>query len=98
MPSCGGQPQSGSGQANTRLRIDPWALAADPATNTIYVTIANQNGLDPVNRVLEISGITNKTVARAQAGDSPEAIAVNPVTDTVYAGDFDAQTITVLHG
>src|SRR5487761_546807 len=36
------------------------------ATNTIYVTIANQNGPDPVNLVLKISGTTNKTVARAQ--------------------------------
>lgn len=68
------------------------------ATNTIYVTIANQNGPDPVNLVLKISGTTNKTVARAQAGDSPETIAVNPVTDTVYAGDFDARTIAVLQG
>jgi YVTN family beta-propeller protein len=90
--------QTGTETASIGPRAGPQGIAVDPGTNTFYVAIANQNGPHPINRVLEFSGATDTVVAAAPAGDTPGSIALNPDTGTVYAGDFDSDTVAVITG
>jgi len=64
-------------------------LAADPATNTVYVTTGN-------NAVSVINGATNQVTATIPLSAAPGAIATNPATNTVYVGTGNA--VSVING
>jgi YVTN family beta-propeller protein len=68
-------------------------IAVDPATNRIYV------GVDP-GSVAVISGATDAVTDTVTSGASfPEAVALNPVTDTVYAAfGFTSRVVLVISG
>jgi YVTN family beta-propeller protein len=68
---------------------DPFCVAVDPSTDTVYVT--NYSG----NTVSAIDGATNTvtvTVGGAPAGDG-----VDPSTDTVYVANADSNTVSVIN-
>ena len=69
----------------------PTAIAADPATNQVYVA-----NLGSAN-VTIINGATNATTTVA-AGTRPTAIAVNPVTNQIYAANSTSNNVTVIDG
>ena len=64
-------------------------LAADPATDTVYVTTGN-------NAVSVINGATNQVTATIPLAAAPGAIAADPATNTVYVGTGNA--VSVING
>lgn len=64
-------------------------IAVDPATDTVYVGVRQSSSSGPIDSVAVISGSSDTvtgTIAAVPPGCGfPLAIAVNPVTDTVYA-------------
>ncbi len=61
----------------------------NPVTNTIYV--ADQTS----GTVSVIDGSTNSVVASPTVGSNPDAVAVNTVTNMVYAANFDSNGVSV---
>jgi len=72
-----------------RASFPGWA-AADPKTNTIYVTNA------VAHTVAVISGQTNTVTATIPVGRFPQGAAVNPKTNTIYVTRGDA--VSVING
>src|SRR5436190_1975931 len=70
----------------------PQGVAADPKTNTIYVT----NDYD--NTVSVSSGRTNTVTTTTPVGNSPEEVAVNPKTNTIYVTNLLSHTVSVISG
>ncbi len=68
----------------------PFAVAVNPATNTIYVV---NNG---PNTVTVIDGATN-TTRTVTVGRTPVAISVNPVTNEAYVANSGDGTVTVIN-
>lgn len=79
----------------------PLAAVVNPATNKIYVV--NECGLDPncgeqsPSTVTVIDGVSHAT-KRITAGVYASAIAVNPVTNKIYALNTGSGTVTVIDG
>ncbi len=64
-------------------------MAVNPATNKVYVINAG------LSMLTVIDGVTNNT-ATVNTGPTPSALAINPVTDTIYVG-YNAG-VTVIDG
>jgi YVTN family beta-propeller protein len=85
-----------SGRTNTVTATVPvgsgplW-IAANPRTNTIYVT-------HPGGTVAVISGRTNTVTATVPVGRFPDKVAVNPRTNTIYVTNTDSGTVSVING
>ena len=79
----------------------PAAVAVNPVTDQVY--IANYGNGSGINfpgsgiTVTVIDGATNAT-STVSAGTSPQAMAVNPVTDKVYVVNTGSGTVTVIDG
>jgi YVTN family beta-propeller protein len=65
-------------------------IAVDPLTNMIYVTTGSS--------VSVINGATNTVIATVAAGTSPLGVAVNPVTNTIYAVNNSSPSVSVING
>jgi len=78
--------------ATIRVGSDPDGVAADPKTNTVYVT--NISG----NTVSVISGRTNTETATVRVGLFPAKVAVDPKTNTIDVTTFNANTVLVING
>jgi len=78
------------GQSLVQTGSQPFAVAVNPATNTIYVV---NNG---PNTVTVIDGATNAT-RTVIVGTTPVAISVNPVTNEAYVADSGDGTVTVIN-
>ena len=89
------------------MNFNPFALAVNPATNTIYAT--NELSLTgrPGNTVSVIDGATcdaanttgcAKTPATVTVGKAPAGVAVDQATDTVYAANSGSGTVSVING
>src|SRR5713226_428917 len=70
----------------------PVGVAADPRTNSIYVT----NNFD--NTVSVISGRTKTVTATIPVGINPFRVAANPKTNTIYVTNTDSGTVSVING
>jgi len=72
-------------------------VAVDSSTDTAYVTAltASQTQSDSVYAV---DLTTGTVIATIPVGRQPRAIAVNPVTDTVYAANWRDATVSVISG
>jgi YVTN family beta-propeller protein len=68
----------------------PYGVAADPVTNTVYVTNYSDN------TVSVICGRTNKVTATVPVGPGPYEVAANPVTNTVYVTNSGNDTVSVI--
>jgi YVTN family beta-propeller protein len=104
--TCNAVRHSGCGQTHPTVTVgrDPFALAVDQATGTVYV--ANSGG----NTVSVINARTCNAVRHSGCGQTPPAIAVGPeplgiavnqITDTVYVtslGNFTGKTVSVING
>ena len=76
--------------ATIHVAPEPFGVAVNLATNTIYVTNGNQNTVSVIN------GQTNKITATFPGGGSPDVAAVNPRTDTLYVTNLPGGTVSVI--
>ena len=66
-------------------------IAADPRTDTLYVSGASHAGIVSV-----INGRTRKVTATVKVGNNPLGIAVDPSASTVYVANEMDGTVSVL--
>jgi YVTN family beta-propeller protein len=83
-----------SGRTNTAVAAipagnDPFKVAVNPLTTTIYATDA------AVGTVPVINGRTGTVLARVRVGLFPRAVAVNPLTNTIYLANDGDSTVPV---
>ena len=69
---------------------DPWGVAVNPSTNTVYVTNFNDN------TVSVIDGSNNTVRATVSVGGYPWGVAVNPSTNTVYVANAGSNSVSVI--
>lgn len=72
---------------------NPTSIAVDSATRTAYVTCT---GTSP--DVYVIDEATNTVTATIPVGAYPQAVTVNPNTDTIYTANKTAGTVSVIDG
>jgi YVTN family beta-propeller protein len=112
--TCNAMVQSGCGQTPPEITVgrQPFGIALDPLTDTVYVTDLGSN--DEGDTVSVIDGATcngeihsgcGQTPPEVTVGSGPFGIAVNSTTDTVYVADSgqifttaDGHTISVING
>lgn len=70
----------------------PRGLAANPATNRIYV--ANENG----DSVSVIDGGSDTVIATVPVGDLPSGVAVNPDTNRIHVTSLSEDKVYVING
>lgn len=89
------------------LSFNPYGVAVDQATDTVYASNLFDTNGNPGNTVSVIDGATcNATVTAgcgntpptATVGSSPAGIAVNQATDTVYVANTNDNTLSVIDG
>lgn len=85
-------PESVSVTATIPVDGVPYGLAANTATNAIYATLRESNG------VAVADGKNNVVVATVPVGRKPYSVAVNPVTNRIYVGNQEDATISVIDG
>jgi DNA-binding beta-propeller fold protein YncE len=105
--TCDAATTSGCGQtpATVKAGFNPFGVAVDQATDTIYTAnIANGEG---PGRVSVINGaICNgtdhtgcaQTPATAPAGYGAIAVAIDPATDTIYIANIQDTSVSVING
>jgi YVTN family beta-propeller protein len=79
--------------ATIAVAADPYAMAVDPVTGTVYVTSVNGFAGGSVSVIDEATGTVTATIA---VGAEPEAVAVDPTTGTVYVASDDASSLSVI--
>jgi YVTN family beta-propeller protein len=112
--TCDAEDTSGCGQvpATVAAGDNPFGIALDPITDTVYVTDLGSS--DQGDTVSVIDGATCNALVRSGCGDPPATvtvgsgpfgIAVNPTTDTVYVANTgqlfvtaDGHTVSVIDG
>jgi YVTN family beta-propeller protein len=112
--TCNAVVQSGCGQTPPEVTVDrqPFGIALDPVTDTVYVTELGSN--DEGDTVSVIDGATcnaevpsgcGQTPPEVTVGSGPFDIAVNSTTDTVYVSNSgqllttaDGHTVSVING
>ena len=77
--------------ATIPVRADPYGVAVDPTTHTVYVT--NSTGT-----VTVINGATRTVTATIAVGAFPLGVAVDPTTHTVYVTNKNNATVSVING
>ena len=73
-------------------RPDPWGVAVDPGTHTVYVT-----NLDD-DTVSVIDASTRTVTATVPVGKDPNGVAVDPGTHTVYVANDGDNAVSVIDG
>ena len=97
-----------------KVGSSPNAIGVNPSTNTIYVANSDSNTISVINalsnigkkkviynsgsNIIVINATTNKTDKDIKVGSSPNAIGVNPSTNTIYVANSDSNTISVIDG
>jgi YVTN family beta-propeller protein len=69
---------------------EPFGVAADPKTGTIYVA------QDYANAVAVINGRTNTVTATIPVGSRPLGVAWDPRTSAIYVANTASSTVSVL--
>ena len=79
----------------------PFNPAVDPANHTVYVTNAADNTVSMINITRCQAGATagcTKTPPTAPVGKFPNPVTVDPTTDTIYVGNGNDATVSVIDG
>ena len=88
--------------ATVPVGIGAYYLAANPATNTLYV--ADYCGTDPAcaptspGMVTVVNGATNTVTATITVGSHPGFLVVNPATNKIYVTNRASSTVSVIDG
>jgi DNA-binding beta-propeller fold protein YncE len=101
--TCNSGESSGCGQtpAKTTAGDRAFAVAVNPATETIYVANRNDNTVSVIDgRSCNGSYTTGcgETWATVAVGASPQALAVNTATNTIYVTNTNDNTVSVIDG
>jgi DNA-binding beta-propeller fold protein YncE len=105
--TCDSTDHTGCGQAPATVNagFNPWGIAVDPATDTIYT--ANIADGEHPGTVSVINGATcngtnhtgcGQTPATVQAGFGAIGIAIDPAADMVYAANVEDTSVSVING
>ena len=100
--TCNGKVTSGCGQKPATVRVGsfPFGVAVDSARDTVYVTNANDNTVSVVNsatcNATSRSGCGRKPPT-VKVGSFPLPVAVNELTSTVYVGNANSNTVSVIN-
>jgi DNA-binding beta-propeller fold protein YncE len=105
--TCNGEDHSGCGHiaATATVGPDPYGVAVDDATNSVYVA-NNNNGDGPGTLSVIDSATCNGTHTAGCVGNqpseaigrSPILVAVDPLTDSVYVSDYSSADVAVVDG
>jgi len=112
--TCNAEVQSGCGQTPAEVNVgsNPFGVALDPVSDTVYVTnLGPKDKGDTVSVIdaatcnAEVRSGCGKTPAEVTVGSGPFGIAVNATTDTVYVANTgqlfttaDGHTVSVING
>jgi DNA-binding beta-propeller fold protein YncE len=105
--TCNGKDHSGCSHlvATVKVGLDPYGIAVDQATQTVYV--ANNTDGDTPGTVSVINGATcngsdttgcKGTMPTVVVGRSPLLVAVNTRTDRIYVSDYSSAAVSVING
>jgi DNA-binding beta-propeller fold protein YncE len=105
--TCDAADTSGCGQvpATVNAGFNPWGIAVDQATDTVYT--ANIADGEHPGAVSVINGATcngtnhtgcGQAPATAQAGFGSVGIAIDPATNMVYVANVEDTSVTVING
>jgi YVTN family beta-propeller protein len=98
LPGVPAAVASGGATPYTTLSVavgsDPYGVAVDETTNTIYATNAGSGS----NSVSVIDGYSNTVAATVAVGTAPYAVAVNEITGNAYVANFLSDNVSVING
>jgi DNA-binding beta-propeller fold protein YncE len=100
---CDAANTSGCSSAASTITVGtaPSAVAVDATTNTVYVTNLGDNTLSVINGATcdaTVSTGCGQTAPAVPVGQSPIAVAVNAMNNTVYVVNTGDNTVSVLDG
>jgi DNA-binding beta-propeller fold protein YncE len=91
----------------TTVGSEPSGITTNPVTNTIYVSNRSDETLSVINgakcRVGSVAACRTASWPTVAVGGTPQAVAVDTKTDTIYTANFDADagtgnTVSVING
>jgi len=100
IATCNATVISGCSQKTATIHVGviPWALAVDQSLHTLYVA----NNQDETLSVIDTNTCNATTHSSCsirpptlQVGGGPQAVAVDPSTNTVYTANFNDNTVSV---
>jgi YVTN family beta-propeller protein len=100
IATCNATVVSGCSQRTADIQVggNPWALAVDPVLHTVYVANNWDETLSAINTDT-CNGTTNSGCSArpptVPVGGGPEAVAVDPSTNTVYTANFNDNSVSV---
>jgi DNA-binding beta-propeller fold protein YncE len=105
--TCDAANSTGCGQTPAAIKagFNPWGIAVDQATDTIYT--ANIAGGEHPGTVSVINGATcngsdhtgcGQTPAKVAAGFGAVGVTIDPATNTVYVTNNEDTSVTVING
>ena len=89
---------------NIHVGHSPYSVDVNPKTNEIFVTNRGFPADGVITTVTDsmsvsvINGYTNEVIKTISVGNSPEGIAVNPITNTIYVANSGSYSISILNG
>ena len=88
-------------EPTTTVGAGAWAFANNPYTHTLYETNQFENTVSIIDSAVcnsrHLSGC-NQTWPKFDVGNFPSFLAVNRVTNTIYLGNNEDNTLTVING
>jgi DNA-binding beta-propeller fold protein YncE len=105
--TCNATNHTGCGQAPATVNagFNPWGIAVDPSTDTIYT--ANIADGEHPGTASVINGATcngtdhtdcSQVPAKVKAGFGAVAVAIDPATNTVYVTNIEDTSVSVING
>ena len=89
---------------NIHVGHSPYSVDVNPKTNEIFVTNRGFPADGVITTVTDsmsvsvINGYTNEVIKTLSVGNSPEGIAVNPITNTIYVANSGSYSVSILNG
>ena len=101
--TCNATDTSGCGQTPATVTVgqSPFGMALDADNHTLYVNDAPENEVSMIDTATCHAGHTSgcaQTPPTAAVGQFPVPVAVDPRTDTVYVGNGNEPTVSVIDG
>jgi DNA-binding beta-propeller fold protein YncE len=92
---------AGFGATTVPVGANPVGVVVNPKTHTVYVGNGNDSTISVIDGATCNDRRTTgckQTVATIQTGSGPGLFAINTVTDTIYVGNLNDNTVSVIDG